>query len=539
MFPTAPILEICKILHRRGHTIEFATLAGRENLVRGYPFVTKVHVVGRAITLAEEEELYILFSRWNFSSAVGKRDFIRGKKFYDGFWPETYFNLKRVVDETNPHFVFADYQVEAARDVASELRVPLATMWPQMPWLMVPQKYIPGEPGMQQKCLTSEHATFFDRLYDETYLLRSVLPFLDFLRWSRKMRRDAGVKTKPQTRTIKPDYLLFVNSFFGLEVPKDLPPLIQAVGPILSDSYLPLSAELGTFHASYARTVYIAFGTHVILNLPTIRILIQGLATAIAADTIDSVIWALRPMAQKQIPLSSIIGSVPCDPLLSSMTWSHLLMNQHSRFYFTSHAPQRAILARATTVLFLTHAGPSSANEALFAGVPMLTMGIYGDQLPNSMRLREAGVALSLDKDNFTAEEASTKIRQLVEDRGGRFGRNVLRMKRISNVAARRKEMAADLIEEVLYDHELRFEPAESKEESESPQHAEIDRCSSPKGQRQSRKEIRPMHLQTADMRISWWKRHNVDFWLVGIAALVLGLGILIIIVLAGVRVIR
>ena len=164
---------------------------------------------------------------------------------------------------------------------------------------------------------------------------------------------------------------------------------------------------------------------------------------------------------------------------------------------------------------------------------------IYGDQLPNSMRLREAGVALSLNKDNFTAEEVSTKIGQLVEDREGRFGRNVLRMKRISNVAARRKEMAADLVEEVLYDHELRFEPAESKEESESPQDGNIDRCNSPKGPRKSQKEIRPMHLQTADMRISWWKRHNVDFWLVGIAVLLLGVGILIIIVLAGVRVIR
>ena len=169
----------------------------------------------------------------------------------------------------------------------------------------------------------------------------------------------------------------------------------------------------------------------------------------------------------------------------------------------------------------------------------MLTMGMYGDQLPNSMRLREAGVALSLDKDNFTAEEVSTKVTQLIEDREGRCGSNVLRMKRISNIAARRKEMAADLIEEVLYDHELRFEPAESEEESESPQRGKIDSCDSPKGQRHSRKEIWPMHLQTADMRISWWKRHNVDFWIVGIAALVLGLGILIIIVLAGVRVIR
>ena len=43
--------------------------------------------------------------------------------------------------------------------------------------MMVPQKHIPGEPGMQQKWLTSEHATFFDRLYDETYILRSAPSF--------------------------------------------------------------------------------------------------------------------------------------------------------------------------------------------------------------------------------------------------------------------------------------------------------------------------------------------------------------------------
>ena len=539
---------MCKILHRRGHIIEFATLAEREHLVRDYPFVSKVHVVGRAITSAEEEELYILFSRWNFSTATGKRDFINGKKFYDGFWPETYLNLKRVVDENCPDFIFADYQVEAAKDVASEFLIPLATMWPQMPWLMVPQKYIPGEPGMQQKCLTSEHATFFDRLYDETYLLRSFLPFLDFLRWSRRMRRNAGVKAKSQKRAKKPDYLLFVNSFFGLEVPKDLPPLIQAVGPVLSDTYLPLSTELKTFCSAYARTIYVAFGTHVILNVSTIRILIQGLAVAIAGATIDSVIWALRPMAQKQIPLSSTIGPIPSDPFLSNMTWHQLLINQHSRFHFTSHAPQRAILAQPSTILFLTHAGPSSANEALFAGVPMLTMGVYGDQLPNSMRLREAGVALSLDKNDFTAEEVSAKIGQLVQDREGRFGRNVLRMKRIANIAARRKELAADLVEEVLYDHELRFEPKSSQsieskgvydKELESRQCVDVDTNDSPKGLKRRGKETRPMHLQTADMRMSWWKRHNVDFWAVGFAMLLLGLGIVVIIVLAGVGIIR
>ena len=47
------------------------------------------------------------------------------------------------------------------------------------------------------------------------------------------------------------------------------------------------------------------------------------------------------------------------------------------------------------------------------------------------------------------------------------------------------------------------------------------------------------MHLQTADMRMSWWKRPNVDFWALGFAMLLLGLGIAVIIILAGVGIIR
>ena len=44
----------------------------------------------------------------------------------------------------------------------------------------------------------------------------------------------------------------------------------------------------------------------------------------------------------------------------------------------------------------------------------MLSMDICGDHLPNSMRLREAGVVLSLSKDKFNAEEMGAKMRQLV-----------------------------------------------------------------------------------------------------------------------------
>ena len=138
----------------------------------------------------------------------------------------------------------------------------------------------------------------------------------------------------------------------------------------------------------------------------------------------------------------------------------------------------------------------------------MLTMGICGDQLPNSMRLREAGVALSFNKDNFTPEETCSEIGQLVHRGEGHFRRNVLRMRRIANTAARRKELAADLMEEVLYDHELRFErasnqPAEtmggSGTEVERPQPVEIDVSSRPKDITRRGRATRPMHLQSAD----------------------------------------
>ena len=181
-----------------------------------------------------------------------------------------------------------------------------------------------------------------------------------------------------------------------------------------------LSTELD-FCSAYARTIQVAFETNVILDVPTIRILIQGLATAITGATIDSVTWAIRPVAQKQIPLSSTICPIASDPFFSNTVWHQLLIDQHSRFHFTSHPPQRAILAQPSAILFLHHAGPSSANEALVAGESMPRMSVYSDQLPNSMRLHKAGVTLSLNKNNFTAEVKSAKIGQLIQDREGHF----------------------------------------------------------------------------------------------------------------------
>ena len=498
----APILEICEILASRGHVIEFATLEGRQALVHPYPFISAVHIVGRAITPAEDDELYLRYSRWDNTTQHGRRDFIKGKKFFDSFWPETYRGLKHIVNTNRPDFIFADYQVEAAKDIAFEHCIPLANMWPQMPWLLVPQKWIPGEPGTQLRCLTSEHASIFDRLYDQTYLLRYSPHLLDLLWWTKKMRRKAGVKSVPRIQK-KPDYLLFVNSFFGLEPPKDLPPLIQAVGPILSNTYPPLDDHLESFLLNKQCVAYVAFGTHVILNADKLNKLIQGFAAALLAGHIDGIIWAIRPTARTQL---DTLKEYPYHGLWQH-TYGDLLANRHPAWLFLDFAPQRAILDFPQTQIFLTHAGPSSANEALYHGVPMIAMAVYGDQLQNSMRLVAAGVAMSLNKEGFSPVQLCSMIETILQDRQGEFRRNVRRMQRIAHVASRRKHTAADAVEEFLYDWGLRYE----FDPNDQPPEGIL--INAGRG-----KELSPMHLQTADVRMSWIKANNIDLHLIFLA---------------------
>lgn len=119
----------------------------------------------------------------------------------------------------------------------------------------------------------------------------------------------------------------------------------------------------------------------------------------------------------------------------------------------------------------------------------MLSMGIFSDQIANTARLVAGGVAESLSKHGFTSDEVYDKAKKILKIDNDTYIQNVLRLQRIAHVASRRKYHAADLIEELMYDNELRFKDG---------------------------KELRPMHLQTADMRISAFKAKNWDLYAVG-----------------------
>jgi hypothetical protein len=251
-----------------------------------------------------------------------------------------------------------------------------------------------------------------------------------------------------------------------------------------------------TFFSDKHAIVYIAFGTHMIPTVNDLETILRGLGEIISNGLCDGIVWSMKDTARKQLDLKKRLSGNSIE----GFTWTELFEGKHHSWLFVEFATQRAILEHNSTILFITHAGPSSANESLYHGVPMLALPIGGDQIQESMRLVSAGVALRLKKNKFQAQDVYDAAKSIFQDNEGEFHRNVVRLMRIARIAARRKHLAADAIEEYLYDWALRFQ----QEPVNSPSGTSLEN-----GGRG--KELSPMHLQTADARMSRIRAYNLD----------------------------
>lgn len=423
------------------------------------------------------------------------------RKFLESTWPDVYQALKRLAEDaaSRPDFILADYLVDAARDISFEYDIPLAMHWSQMPTAMLHAPYIPGTPGLQVEVLSSEHATLWQRLRSATAIYTAAPQYYQYLQWRKRMRADAGV-SRPLPTLFKPDYLCLVNSMFGLEVAKDIPPNVACVGPILTDTVERLKEPYTTYLRGRSKVLYISLGTHVLLPWATFEKLLLGVLATLDAGLIDGIIWPIRAMARRQLdPNVSVPVRLPSSPGRKPVPFSELLAGAHPAVLFVEFAPQRSLLHDPRIALFLSHCGTASVNEAITAGVPIVALGVYFDQVQSQMRLRDAGVAIPLHKDRFTVDEVEEAIAAIIKDKiaCGPISANVARIKKIAGIARRRKYLAADLIEEVLADWEGR----------KCERRALKTSAGTVSGKR------RHMHLQTADVRMPFWKARNWDLY--------------------------
>lgn len=429
--------------------------------------------------------------------------YFRPKLTVDTFWTSDFAFLKSIVAASKPDVIVADFFVDAVRDIQHITGIPVAMVWPQMPYGLAKVPYIPGVPGFQIDALTSENASLSSRVRAELRPLRALPAIIYYLRCVRSMRQAAGVNHSLPHANRTPDHLALVNSFWGLETPKDLPPLIAAVGPILAEEYPALDGDLANFLRGDRRVAYVSFGTHIELQSHHLERFLDAFSSLIREKLIDGVIWVASASQRKLFPLErSVHGSS------GKATVRHVLENRDQAWYFTPFAPQRAILDHPRTALFVTHGGGGSVNEALFHGTPMLCLGFFFDQPLNGLRIQGAGVGSAMDKESFSTSEIVSRCRTLLLDEDGLVHQNVQRMAHIARVSSRKKYYAADLIEEVMYDRKFSSSPLAPSGHTRSPT-----------------RKSRPPHLQTADARMSVWRAQNWDLVFLGCAAFAGALG--------------
>lgn len=79
--------------------------------------------------------------------------------------------------------------------------------------------------------------------------------------------------------------------------------------------------------------------------------------------------------------------------------------------------PQADILGHSKCVLFITHGGIHSTEEAIYFGVPMLTVSVFGDQLHNSLVMQDRGAALRIRYSEFTEHVFEIALHRILNEK--------------------------------------------------------------------------------------------------------------------------
>lgn len=78
--------------------------------------------------------------------------------------------------------------------------------------------------------------------------------------------------------------------------------------------------------------------------------------------------------------------------------------------------PQADILGHPNCVLFITHGGIHSTEEAIYFGVPMLAISVFGDQMHNSLVMQNKGAAINIKYSEFTESSFEVALHTILNN---------------------------------------------------------------------------------------------------------------------------
>ncbi|KAJ9064296.1 hypothetical protein DSO57_1032117 [Entomophthora muscae] len=219
---------------------------------------------------------------------------------------------------------------------------------------------------------------------------------------------------------------------------------MKLVGPIMSDEFSPLTQHLSSFLNTKQRVMYIAFGSGVVLSKKDVQILFSAVTQLVEEDKADGIVWALgktptpplrhhksapKWMARLCMPKSSSTTNIPRFNLPAGLPKSPSFPTPPS----ASSSPMAAL---NPSLKEYTPAPPSSPCPSSATSTAM------------DARLLRWALAATPDRLTQTASSLHKVMSDMMLDADGKLANSILHWKVIARMNAKRKEEAANLVEE-------------------------------------------------------------------------------------------
>ncbi|XP_036774038.2 UDP-glucuronosyltransferase 2B31-like [Manis pentadactyla] len=247
----------------------------------------------------------------------------------------------------------------------------------------------------------SDKMTFKERVKNMIYVLYFDFWFQIFneKRWNQFYSETLGRPTTLYELMRKADIWL-IRTYWDFDYPHPLLPNFQYVGGLHCKPAKPLPEEMEQFVQSSGENGIVLFT-------------LGSMVSNMSEERANVIASALAQIPQKV--LWRFDGKTP-DTL-----------GQNTRLY--KWIPQNDVLGHPKTKAFITHGGANGIYEAIYHGIPMVGIPLFGDQPDNIAHLEVKGAAVRLDLGTLSSTDLLHALKRVIDD--PLYKENAMKLSRI------------------------------------------------------------------------------------------------------------
>ncbi|KAJ8008172.1 hypothetical protein DPEC_G00102010 [Dallia pectoralis] len=259
-----------------------------------------------------------------------------------------------------------------------------------------PPSYVPSPPLMY-----TDQMSFFERVHNFiTYMIQSFIFYLHCLLTLDKYY--SKIKGEPTTfcETMGKADIWLIRTYWDLEYPRPFLPNFKFVGGLHCKPAKPLPDAIEEFVQSSGDD----------------GIVVLSLGSMVKNLTKD-----------RGNKIATALGQIPQKVLWRYNGEKPETLAPNTRVY--NWIPQNDLLGHPKTKAFITHGGTNGLYEAIYHGVPLVGVPLFGDQYNNIFQIINKGAATLVDFNKMTSEDLLDALNGVINNSS--YKENMMKLSRI------------------------------------------------------------------------------------------------------------